>query len=156
MALRAADFVGNEPERFEELLQYYLSDEVKIAQRAAYALSYCTDGFPELAVPHIGTLLKATERPVHVAITRNAMRILKFTDIPERWEGPAYDVAWKLVQSVKEDIAVRVHALSVVTNIAFKYPELRAEVLGLAELLCSHDSAGIRSCARKTCARLSK
>ncbi|MBK8304558.1 MAG: hypothetical protein IPK98_14595 [Chloracidobacterium sp.] len=86
------DWVGDDPERFAELMRLFLGDVYRITQRAGWPLSNCVEKYPELVKPYFAKLLKQLERDdVHVAVRRNVVRLLQFVDIPKRYGAVVFD-----------------------------------------------------------------
>jgi hypothetical protein len=157
MALLVSRYVGNDPERFALLVDLCFDEDVRVVQRAMWVVSHCTDNFPELIIPHLGRFLEyAGNEPPHVAVKRNVLRIMKSGPIPEELEGAVYDLCWKLAYSTKEDVAVRAFALFVMCRVAEKYPELREEVISIAEGFAESESKGLLSCGRNVVKQLQK
>ena len=87
-AVKIADYVGDDPARFEELVKLLLVPVYRVSQRAAWPLSYCVERHPQLVKPHFNVLIKQLERDdAHVAVRRNVARLLQFVKSPARYEG---------------------------------------------------------------------
>lgn len=140
-----AEYIGDDSQRFAELVEVVVSRDKVAAQRAAWALSKVADRHPALLRGHLRELLAAAQDPPHVAVRRNIIRVLQFVDIPDRLEGEIYTYCFELASSTKEDIGVRAHALSVIGRIAQAYPELRTEIKELMRDMLSSESAGIQA-----------
>lgn len=156
-ALLVSGYIGNDPERFSELVDMFLNDEVRVVQRAGWIMSHCTDVYPDLIAPHLDKLIAYTSNdPPHDSVKRNVCRMMRYCELSEENEGPAYDLCWKLAFSTKEDIAVRSFALTVLYRIAEKHPDLSHEVLSIAEGLKDSESPGLRNSSRKIAIKLRK
>ena len=153
-AEKIAAYVGNNKQRFNTLAKLFISGDYRITQRAAWIISSCAENHPSLILPHLSDFIEYAHNPPHVAVKRNVVRVLSFIDIPENMEGKAFDFCLPLVTSVKEDIAVRAYAITVIGNIALKYPELRGEVCEILYMFRDDDSAALRSRSRKVLAKL--
>ena len=44
-------WVGNDKKRFAELINLMLHDEYRVAQRAAWPVSFCVQEYPSLIIP---------------------------------------------------------------------------------------------------------
>ena len=151
---RIAEWIGNNKARYQELTMLFLSGDPKVTPRAGWVLSHCADTHPHLILPYLSDFLEYAQNPPHGSVQRNVIRAMTLIVIPEELEGLSYDLCYALAAQVKEDIAVRVHAMSVITAIALKYPELKSEVYDLLQSLKDHESAGIRSRSRKLLKKL--
>lgn len=143
---KIVDHVGDDADRFAELVRLLVGPNYRISQRAAWAVSNCIERHPELVKPHYGTLLKQLERDdAHVAVKRNVVRLLQFVEIPKRYEGRVFDACYNLLADVTEPIAVRCFSMAVAVNIAKDSPELMAELRAVAVNQPEKMSAGFRS-----------
>ena len=73
-----ANKIGPSQEAFDELMELFLGDEYRVTQRAAWLVSHCVDAHPWLIKNHLKFILENLQKPVHVAVKRNTVRILKF------------------------------------------------------------------------------
>src|SRR6476620_2829252 len=116
-ATKVADYVGNDPDRFAELMRLMLGPVYRISQRAAWPLSYCVERHPELVKPYFNVLVSQLERDdAHVAVRRNVARLLQFVEIPGRYRGRIFDACYSLVADPAEPVAVRVFSMTVAAN----------------------------------------
>ncbi|MGZ3866713.1 MAG: hypothetical protein ACXVNM_08670, partial [Bacteroidia bacterium] len=56
--VKIVKWVGNDKNRFTELMNLMLHDEYRIAQRAAWPVSYCEEEYPSLMRPWYGRVIK--------------------------------------------------------------------------------------------------
>ena len=149
-ATKIANYVGNDAERFAELMALMLGPLYRISQRAAWPVSYCIERHPKLVRPYFGKLIKQLERDdAHVAVRRNVARLLQFVDIPKRYSGRIFDACYNLVDDPKETVAVRVFAMTVAAKIAKDSPGLMNELKLIATKYPQVATAGFRSRARR-------
>ncbi len=142
-------WVNNSQKRFDELLFLFLKDEDKIKQRAAWPLSYCVEAHPELANKHFDKLIKNLEKtPLHDAVKRNTIRLLRYTNIPEKYHGPLMNICFEYAASPKEPIAVKVFSLNLLEKLAKIYPEIIPEIKWVIDDQIENQSAGFKSCAK--------
>jgi hypothetical protein len=134
--LKIVAYIGNDKKKFAELMTLMLTAEYRVAQRAAYPVSYCVKTHPALISPWFGKMIKKMgDKTAHDAIRRNALRILEDIDIPEKYCGELFEISNHYLHDIKEPIAVRAFSISVMYNIAQKYPDLKNEVKHNAESL---------------------
>ena len=134
--LKIVTYIGNDKKLFSELITLMLTAEYRIAQRAAWPVSCCIEKNKDLVKPWFGKMIKKlNQENIHDAIKRNTLRVLQDIDIPEKYCGKLYNICYAFLHSIQEPIAVRAFALTVLTNISKKYPELKTEVLHSAESL---------------------
>jgi hypothetical protein len=143
---RIVRFVGNNQKRFADLVDVYLAGPNRVTQRAAWPISVCVEQQPELITPHFKKLLAfVIKRGVHVAVKRNTMRLLRFVDIPKKFQGQVAEIAFGFLSDKKETVAVQVFAMTVLANIAKEVPELKNELIPLIEDQLPYASAGFLS-----------
>jgi hypothetical protein len=147
---RITKYIGDDPKKFTELVDIFLTGPYRITQRAAWPLSYCVEQNHSLIKPHILTLLKFVERPdAPDAVKRNIVRLLQFIEIPKRNQGRIANLCFTFLLDKKEPIAVRVFSMRVLGNLAKKMPELKNELIPLIEDEIPYGSAGFISRGRK-------
>ncbi|MBI2268977.1 MAG: hypothetical protein HYU69_01325 [Bacteroidetes bacterium] len=140
------NYVGNNNVRFARLVNLFLGKEPLIAQRAAWAVSYCVESNPSLAKPHLNKFVKNLKQTgLHNSIKRNTMRLLQYIDIPKHLLGLLTNICFGYLSDVKEAIAVRVFSMTVLLNIAKKEPGLKNEIKLIIENMMPNGSAGIRA-----------
>ena len=144
-ANKIADYIGDDPTRFQILIELMLDAEYRVSQRAAMALSHCVDKHPQLLIPHLDRLIMILRNEVHVAVTRNTVRLLQEVDIPDHLLGETADICFKLMESSETPIAVKVFSMTVLANICEKEPDLKNELALLIEDQMPYGSAGFRN-----------
>ncbi|QOI98140.1 MAG: hypothetical protein HRU69_11880 [Flammeovirgaceae bacterium] len=150
-------YIGNNPFRFRVLMDAFIQGPYRITQRAAWPLSYCSENYPELLKPYLGNLLKiVSHRDTAVALKRNIIRLLQFVDIPAKFQGSVLTICYTLLTSRTETRAVKVFAMTVLSNIALKQPSLARELVLILEDHLPYASPGYRSRALKIIARHKK
>lgn len=154
--LQIASYIGTSKQRFAALMEIMQSEDVILAQRAAWIFSHCCDEHPELAQPYTSILFDLLRSPQHVAVRRAITRFLPKASLDEDQVGVAYELSWGFAISNKEDVAIRAHSISLLARVACEYQELQAEVIGLAQDFLKHESAGLRSRAKHVIKKLEK
>ena len=150
-SLRIAQFIENDAQKFDTLIQMVLNEEDRLAQRAAHVMTKVLDRYPDLLIPYLSEMVRRLqEKKVPVALKRNFMRCLRIIDIPEEYEGHILDIGMNYLNDPKEAIAVKAHSMQVVFNLSRDYPELLNELKLIITEMLPHGSAGIRSRVRIT------
>ncbi|MFM9840795.1 MAG: hypothetical protein ACKVOQ_21185 [Cyclobacteriaceae bacterium] len=143
---KVVKYVGNDAERFKELVNVFLAGPYRATQRAAWPLSYCVDQHPTLIKPHLKTVLNYLSKPnIHDSVKRNTIRLLQGIGIPKSLQGKAANICFEYLSNPKEPIAVRVFSMTVLANIAKENPELKNEIIPIIEDQLPFGSAGFRS-----------
>jgi len=149
-ATKITDYVGDDPERFDELMKHLMGPVYRLSQRAAWPVSYCIQRHPHLIEPYWGKLAGQLERDdAHVAVRRNVARLLQFVDIPKRCQGRIFDACYALLADASQPVAVRVFSMTVAANIAKGSPELMDELRLIATEHPEAATAGFRSRFRR-------
>ena len=148
--MRIVRYVGDDPARFKELMEVFLSNEYRPVQRASWSVNCCVEQHPDLAKPYFTKLMGLLGRDdVHTGAHRNILRMFQFVDVPERYRGKLYDICTGFLDDISRPVAVRVFALSVAAKIADGHHALLGELRLLANKHASHASAGLRARARR-------
>ncbi len=151
-----AAWIGEDRERFEQLLELFFGDNVRLIQRSAMTISKCCDLHPEIIAEYIDVLIPYLLESRIVAVRRNVLRILQFLQIPERHQGTMIDFCFRVLSDHKEPVAVQAFAMRVAANICTDIPELQNELGLLIEELLPHGSSGIKARGRKILGELGR
>ena len=155
--MRIVHRIGDDQTTFDELIGLVLCNETKVAQRAAWVMSYCVEHHPQLALPHLENLVKnLRNKHIHDAMKRNTAKILEFLPVPEALIGEAVDILFQFVADPKETVAVRVFSMSALFNLCKNEPDLLEELRLTIEDLMPHGTAGLRSRGKKVLKAIQK
>lgn len=144
------EYVGTHPSRLQELMDCFLSNEMRISQRASWAIGWIGEQKPELFAPyHLHLLAALRQEQPHKAIRRNTMRIYQFIDIPDDIESELYDLGISFIMDIQEATAVKAFSLRVCERIVERYPELAHEVIVVIDEFYNFWSSGLQNRARK-------
>jgi hypothetical protein len=148
--LRIVRYIGSDKNRFAVLIRLFFGDEYRITQRAAWPLSYCVRAHPVLIRPYFKRLLDNLKRKdIPVAVVRNTVRLLQDVDIPKKFHGQVMSTCFDFIQSVETPIAVKAFSLTILSNLAASYPEIRGELKLIIEEQWEHATPAFRSRAKK-------
>ncbi|MCF0050066.1 hypothetical protein LXM25_08370 [Dyadobacter sp. LJ53] len=156
-AAEVAAYACLDPAHFAELMQCFLSDDFRLAQRAAYSVGMAGRQRPDLMVPHIGSLVDQLERKdIHDAVIRNSVRILQEVKIPEDLHGRVMDVCFEFIQNRQAAIAIRAFSLTVLYNFSKIYPEIKNELGIIIEEAMEFETHAFRARGKKILANIKK
>lgn len=142
-ATKIADYVEDSPARFKVLVDTFLKGPYRITQRASWPLNLCIERHPALVKPHLKRILKLLQEPgIHDAVKRNTMRFLQFCTIPRALHGNVADLCFQYLESKKEAVAVKVFAMTVLSNLIENEPDLKKELRIILEDQLPYASAG--------------
>jgi hypothetical protein len=144
--VRIAKWIGPDKRRFRQLMELLLHGDRLVTQRAAWILSSCYEFHPQLITPWLPDLLKKMQEPgVHDALKRNVVRLLACTDIPKPLLGTVVSLCFDYFNSVDAPIAVKVHSMSVLQNVAQQEPDLKHELQTAIELMIPYAGPALRA-----------
>jgi hypothetical protein len=143
-------YIGNDESHFDELMQLFFHDECRIVQRAAMAVGWSGLRNPSFLPKYMGEMIDYLGREgVHDAVKRNILRILHDLVILEEYEGKLTDICFDLILKPDEPSAIKAFAMTVLSNICQKYPELAQELCLIIRENWEHESPAFKSRGRK-------
>ena len=146
---KIVQWVGNDQDRFNELFNLFLNAEYRIAQRAAWPLSYSVINHPVLISDNFERLIENLKKTgLHDAIKRNTLRLLQNVDIPEKYEGAVMEICFQYLESPAEAVAIKAFSITMLGNLAKKYPEIIPEIRLIIEEQLPRQTAAFRSRAK--------
>ena len=153
--MRIVEYIGSDQARFDELMDIFLDSDKELVKRAAWVMGHSGVKQPRLAYKHFEALIEKIKEPqIGDAFKRNTLRMWQFMDVPEEYIGEVADICFDLLMSMKEAVAIKVFAMTVLANIVQKIPELKNELRLLIEDQMPYGSAGFKSRGRKILKRL--
>ena len=148
--IKIEKWVGNSQQRFDELFDLFIHDEYRVVQRAGWPLSNCVMTNPSFISKHWKPLLDNLQKPnLHNSIKRNSIRLMQDLEIPTKYHGQVMNTCFSFLESPAEALAVKVFSMTVLGDLAIKYPEIKAELKTIIEDQLPHQTAGFKSRARK-------
>ncbi len=151
---RIVKMVAENPGLIQDLVNLTLRKEVTVPARSSWILTHCHDKMPELLKPYIIDLIKASPDFLHTGTRRNILRILTVEKIPEDYQVFLFDHCLHWVISKKEPIAVKAHAMEILSNIAMQEPDFKNEVIPVILDIMPNGSMGLRSRGMKVLRKL--
>jgi hypothetical protein len=155
--IEVADYIGNDPERFAELIEIIIGKDMEMANRAAWVIPSIADkNIDKLIQPHLKTMIELLNQPVHDAIKRNVVRMLQFTTIPKKLQGITLEYCFQLLNNPKEAVAIRVFAMTVLYNLTLQEPDLAHELYDCIEMHMENSLPAFKNRGGKILKALSK
>lgn len=149
-------YIGKNPDRFAELMKCFFEGEYRVTQRAAWPMSYCVEKYPELIKPYFKKLLNNLSKPgLHDSVPRNTVRLLQYVEIPEKFHGQVMDICFRYISSPTEAVAVKAFSITVLQNLATKYPEIINEIKLVIEERWDYETIAFKTRAKKLLKELS-
>jgi hypothetical protein len=143
------EYIGDDADRFAELMKVFFAGEYRLTQRAAWPMNYCAEQQPQLIQPYLPKLLHLLQRDdAHDAVKRNIARLLQYVSIPKKLHARVYSLCVELVDNPQEPAATRVFAMTAAARIAKTEPALLNELQLIVEQHLPHATAAFRSRAK--------
>lgn len=147
---RIVRYIGDDKDRFAELIRLFFKGEYRITQRAAWPLSNVVRVHPQLIIPYFKPLLDHLDKKgLHVAVVRNTIRLLQDVEIPKKYHGRVMSRCFEYVAAPETPIAVKAFSLTVLSHLSKMYPEITAELRLIIEDQWEHATPAFRSRAKK-------
>ncbi len=154
-AMAISEFAVQSAKNLKQLMQCFLDKETRVAQRAAWSVSWAARKKPEMIQPYIKDLVAQLERKdVHPAIIRNSVRVLEAIDIPEAFHGDVMNACFSFIEAPATPVAIKAFSLTTLFNLTKSYPEIKHELRVLIEENMSHETAAFKSRAKKILPKL--
>jgi len=149
-ALRITAYACASPKHFTDLMDCFLSNEYRVAQRAAWSVSWAARSKPALITPYIKQLVAQLSRTdVHNAVIRNSVRILEDIEIPEDLHGDVMNACFAFIEKPSTPVAIKAFSLTTLHNLSAHYPEIKQELKLIIEERIDTETAAFKSRAKK-------
>lgn len=151
------DHLMKHPEDLPALMDQFFGSNQRIVQRAAWVVGTLGQKKPDLIRPYYARMIKAIRKNnAHVALRRNALRVLQFQEVDESLWGELYDVCIRFLESSSEPVAVKAFAMTTAYRIVKRVPELKDELVAAIEQIIPEGTPGEKSRGQKILSALSK
>ncbi|MEL6390400.1 MAG: hypothetical protein AAFQ02_09560 [Bacteroidota bacterium] len=149
-ASRSYKIIASVPELLQQCFTVFYTSEVNTCHRCAWVLQFILDDDPKLLHPYIPEMIAQMKRLNHISgVYRNILRVWSLMDIPEEAEGEVLDIAFEYFTSPERSVAMRVFAMTICTNLAFRHPDLIPEVQAIILEHWDHTTPAWRSRGKK-------
>ena len=153
--VRIGTWVGRNRQRFGRLMECYLHGDTVLSQRSAWIMSYCGERHPQLLDGWLPKILsKVEEEDNHIAVKRNALRVLRFVEFPRRILGKVVTICCNELENPDSPVAVRVYAMDLLLTILEEEPDFANEILAVVRSMLPHAGPGLSVCIRRTMKKL--
>jgi hypothetical protein len=148
--------ISQKPEYYRLLMEVALYDIDPKSWRAAYQNDKINDNQPELLLPFLNEIIEQVQTETSSSKKRHFLKLISFKNLTKKQQGFLFDFCIKTLTS-DEPVAVRVHAMQILYNIAEIEHELIPEIILIIENEVQHHStAGIITRGRKLSRKLEK
>lgn len=152
-----AKWVGQDEDRFAELMQLFMLNEYRVPQRAAWVVGHCAAKYPHLINAYFPEMIANLKKPgIHDAVKRNTIKIFQDMEIPEEHWGALLDICFGYLADPKVAVAIRVFSMTVIWNICKKEPDLMEELKLTIEDHLEYGTAGFKSRGKRILREIGK
>lgn len=149
MANTVVDIILQDEQRIYELMDCFFSEHMRTCQHAAWPVGILAEKHPTILLPFLPRMVSNMDNAQHDAVIRNTLRTFQFMEIPESLQSEVYDKCLEYLSNPKYPIAFSAFGMTVCTNIAMEYPELKEEVIAAIDYRMPNGSPGIQARGKK-------
>lgn len=138
--------IADYPEHLDVLMTHGFDDSQPENWRAIWMVDKIHEKHPELVIPYLPAMTDFLLTTQNAGKKRHLLKLISLHDIPEEKMAIMLNYCFDAFTSADEPVAVRVHAMQILFNIALKEPDFANELISLIEHEIEyHGSAGISS-----------
>jgi hypothetical protein len=148
-------YISDYPQYLDIIMSKALDDSQPENWRAAWMVDKIQEKHPELVRKYIPAMTSFVLTTQNASKRRHFLKLIGLYDIQEENMALLLNFCIELFTNATEPVAVRVHAMQILFNIAQLEPDFAGELIGLIEReIEHHSSAGIASRGRKLLTKL--
>jgi hypothetical protein len=156
-AMEITGYACSSPKHFKELMDCFLCNDYRIAQRAAWSVSWAARAKPALVQPYIKHLVAQLQRTdVHNAVIRNSVRVLEDVDIPEAYHADVMNACFAFIEKPSTPAAIKAFSLTTLYRLSAHYPDIRQELKLIIDDRWHTETPAFKSRAKKILKALEK
>lgn len=148
--------IGASKEVFDDLIQYFMEEDIHLVQKAFTVANFCVESHPKLLLPYMDEIVTHLLKPKSNTVKRNILRMFQFVAVPEEYWGEVYDVCIKCISNANEPSANQAFSISIALNIVKEVPELGKELQLLIEERMEYSLPAFRARGKKALKELTK
>ena len=152
--LKYAATTNNHPTGITSILSWMDNDNVEVIKNAAWIMGHAGESKPEQLSSHFNQLQYLLHHAKHPAVSRNILRVLQHTTIPEDNKGEVYTTCLDFILDPKVPVAIRAFSMTVCAKISKEHPELKNELLLALSTIETNGTPGIKSRIKNTLKQL--
>lgn len=151
---KLVDKVGNDHQMMKGLMDCFFSKDLRLCQKTAWPMLHIALKNEQLIKPYYKKLVDNLDSAPHDAVIRNTVRLFQDVDIPSSLEGKLYDKCFHYLVDPKYPTAIKAFSISILEKTAYKFPELKHELISAIEDQYDHCTIGFQNRASKILKRL--
>ena len=155
MSMQEAEWVAasaiDNPAVINQLFEYSLSSDKRLAFRASWVLSKVCDRFPEIIYPYLEQIVENLNKLDNESALRSFLRIISLSDLERlnaRQQGLLADLCFNKLNSGFSAIAVKAFTMEILYKLSRIYPGLANELFTSITVLMEDGSPGITARGR--------
>lgn len=143
--------IGNDPKKFDAMMELLKVDEYPLSMRAARVIELCTFNTPALIEAHIPAMINILSLAKVEGVRRSILKIFADLKISLNDDilGQLTDLAFGFLTDQKRSISIRAYSMDLLLGIVQVYPELKGELILILESMIQESSVGLRNKSRK-------
>jgi hypothetical protein len=150
-------YIADYPEYLDLIVSKAMDDSQPENWRAAWMVDKIHEKHPELVIPYLPVMSDFLLTTQNAGKKRHLLKLISLHEIPNEKIAVLLNFGYQTFTNASEPVAVRVHAMQILYNIALKEPEFAGELIELIEHEIEfHGSAGLTSRGRKLLKKLYK
>ena len=143
------------PEHFEVLIRLAFDEQEERNWRAAWMIDRIHEKKPELVLPFLPAITEFVFTTKSSGKKRHFLKLISLHNTPQHKMAELLNYCFEIFTDKTEPVAVRVHAMQILFNIAMKEHDFAGELIDLIEQEMEyHGSAGISSRGKKLLGKL--
>lgn len=147
--------ISDHPEHLQAILKMTFNEDQPENWRAAWMLDKIHEKHPDLVVPYLPAITDFTLQTRNNSKRRHLLKLIGLYAIPEKQMANLLNYCVEIFTNAAIPVAVRVHAMQILFNIACQEPEFSGELIDIIEHEIEyHGSAGIKSRGQKLLKKL--
>jgi len=148
-------YIGDYPEHLDLIMTKVLDDSRPEYWRAAWMVDKIHERHPELVAPYLQVMTDFVLITQNAGKKRHLLKLISLNGIQEENMALLLNYCLEVFTNAAEPVAVRVHAMQILFNIAQKEPDFSGELIELIENEIElHGSAGLASRGTKLLKKL--
>ena len=147
--------ISDHPQNLNRLIQLAFDDSDQRNWRAVWMVDRIHEKHPELVIPYLPAMTDFVLTTNNSSKKRHLLKLISLHPVPEDRMVTLLNYCMDVFTDAGESVAVRVHAMQILFNIAQQEPGFGGELIDLIENEIElHGSAGISSRGRKLLKKL--
>jgi hypothetical protein len=155
-AVMIADIIIKKPLLLKELIEIIFTEEEPVSRRAAWPLRFIHERDISLLYNYLPIIIIKLPEIKSVAIQRNFLYIIAYSNVPEFYSGQLIDFTSKILTNKSSPVASLIYSIDIFFSHSKEYPELLNELRIMIELLLPNATPGVRSKGLKTIRKIDR